>query len=119
MLVAHTTIVFLRYIMICDSSRMSIDEKSFGDLFFEYGDEVKDMTLVQALVLLFRQIKIILEDQLFLADDYINRIMDKLMESLILFSEKIYLAKLTAKVELIYLSHLSNAKRITFEALPK
>ncbi|MBF9019049.1 MULTISPECIES: transposase [unclassified Oceanispirochaeta] len=82
MLIAHTTIVFLRYIMICDSSRMSTDEKSFGDLFFEYGDEVKDITLVQALVLLFRQIKIIMENQLFLAEDYINRILDKLMESL-------------------------------------
>ncbi len=82
MLIAHTTIVFLRYIMICDSSRMSTDEKSFGDLFFEYGDEVKDITLVQALILLFKQIKIILENQLFLAEDHINRILDKLIESL-------------------------------------
>lgn len=82
MMIAHTTIVFLRYIMICDSSRMSTDEKSFGDLFFEYGDEVKDITFVQALVLLFRQIKLILENELFLAEDYINRILDKLIESL-------------------------------------
>jgi len=82
MLIAHTTIVFLRYIMICDSSRMSTDEKSFGDLFFEYGDEVKDITFVQALTLLFQQIKLVLENELFLAEDYISRILDKLMESL-------------------------------------
>ncbi|MDA3852450.1 MAG: transposase [Spirochaetaceae bacterium] len=82
MLIAHTTIVFLRYIMICDSARKNSDEKSFGDLFFEYGDEVKDITLVQALVLLFKQIKLILEDQLFLAEEHINRILDKMLEAL-------------------------------------
>ncbi len=82
MLVAHTTIVFLRYIMICDSSRMNTDEKSFGDLFFEYGDEVKDITFVQALMLLFQQIKLILKNQLFLAEDHINKILDNMLESL-------------------------------------
>ena len=82
MLVAHTTIVFLRYIMITDSARMSTDEKSFGDLFFEYGDEVKDITFVQALTLLLQQIKLILENQLFLAEDHINEILDKLLDSL-------------------------------------
>ena len=82
MLVAHTTIVFLRYIMICDSSRMNTDEKSFGDLFFEYGDEVKDNTFVQALMLLFQQIKLILKNQLFLAEDHINKILDNMLESL-------------------------------------
>ena len=82
MMVAHTTIVFLRYIMIADTTRMSTDEKSFGELFYEYGDEVKDMTFVQAFTLLLHQIKLILQDQLFLAEDYISRIVDELLESL-------------------------------------
>ena len=85
MLVSHTTIVFLRYIMITDSSRMSTAEKIFEDLFFEYGDEVKDITFVQALTLLFQQIKLILENQLFLAEDHINEILDKLLNSLPLY----------------------------------
>ena len=82
MLVSHTTIVFLRYIMITDSSRMSTAEKIFEDLFFEYGDEVKDITFVQALTLLFPQIKLILENQLFMAEDHINEILVKLLDSL-------------------------------------
>jgi len=57
-------------------------KKTFGDLFFEYGDEVKDITFVQALTLLFQQIKLILENQLFLAEDHINEILDKLLDSL-------------------------------------
>ena len=85
MLVAHTTIVFLRYIMITDSSRMSTDEKSFGDLFFEYGDEVNDITFAKALKLLFCQIKLILKNQLFLAESHIDEILDKLIESLPLY----------------------------------
>ncbi len=82
MMVAHTTVVFLRYIMIADTTRMRTDEKSFGELFFEYGDEVKDMTFVQALTLLIHQIKLILQNQLLLAEDHINRIVDELLESL-------------------------------------
>ena len=82
MLVAHTTIVFLRYIMITDSSRMSTDEKSFGDLFFEYGDKVKERTFVYARTCRCQQIKLILENQLFLAEDHINEILDKLLDSL-------------------------------------
>lgn len=49
MFVGHTTIVFLKYIMLEYYKRLENDEKTFGDLFFLLSDEVKDLTYSQAL----------------------------------------------------------------------
>jgi len=48
----------------------------------EYGDEVKDITFTQALKLLFQQIKLVLENQLFITEARINKILDELIASL-------------------------------------
>lgn len=48
MLVAHTTIVFLRYIMLSLSARENKDDKSIGDLFFTSCDEIRDISVFEA-----------------------------------------------------------------------
>jgi len=48
MLIAHTTIVFLRYIMLSLSARENKDDKSIGDLFFASCDEIKDISFFEA-----------------------------------------------------------------------
>ena len=49
MLIAHTTIVFMRYMFIAYRVRMETDHRSFGDLFYACCQELDDISFVQAL----------------------------------------------------------------------
>jgi hypothetical protein len=48
-LIAHTTIVFMRYMFLTYQSRMETDQRSFGDLFYACCEEVADISFMQAL----------------------------------------------------------------------
>jgi hypothetical protein len=52
-LVAHISIVFLRYILLCYENRLGKDERSYGGIFFELCEELEDINLNQAIELLF------------------------------------------------------------------
>ncbi len=47
-LVAHTTIVFLRYMFLAYQHRMETDDKTFGELFYACCDEVSDISFVES-----------------------------------------------------------------------
>ena len=49
MLIAHTTIVFMRYLFIAYRVRMATDHRSFGDLFYACCQELDDIGFVEAL----------------------------------------------------------------------
>jgi len=49
MLIAHTTIVFMRYMFIAYRVRMASDYRSFGDLFYACCQELDDIGFVEAL----------------------------------------------------------------------
>ncbi len=48
-LIAHTTIVFMRYMFLAYQSRMETDHRTFGDLFNACSDEVADISFLEAL----------------------------------------------------------------------
>ena len=48
-LIAHTTIVFMRYMFLSYQCRMETDHRTFGDLFYYCCDEVADISFMQAL----------------------------------------------------------------------
>ena len=48
-LIAHTSIVFMRYMFIVYQCRIQTDHRSFGDLFFFCCDEVSDISFIEAL----------------------------------------------------------------------
>jgi hypothetical protein len=48
-LIAHTSIVFMRYMFIAYQCRMETDHRSFGDLFYACCDEVDDVSFIEAL----------------------------------------------------------------------
>jgi len=48
-LIAHTTIVFMRYMFLSYQCRMETDHRTFGDLFYACCDEVADITFLEAL----------------------------------------------------------------------
>ena len=57
-LVAHTSIVFLRYMLLSCENRLSQDDRSHGELFAALCDELEDISLKQALELLFAYLEI-------------------------------------------------------------
>ena len=48
-MVSHTTIVFTRYIILEWIRRNQNDQKSYGELFFMYCEDIQDMDLTNAL----------------------------------------------------------------------
>lgn len=48
-MVSHTTIVFTRYIILEWNRRNQNDQKSYGELFFMYCEDIQDMDLTNAL----------------------------------------------------------------------
>ena len=48
-MVSHTTIVFTRYIILEWLRRNQNDQKSYGELFFMYCEDIQDMDLTNAL----------------------------------------------------------------------
>ncbi len=59
-LVAHTSIVFTRYIMLAIKARQDKDGRTFGTLFYDCYEEVKNMDLASAMALIL----ILLEEAL-------------------------------------------------------
>ena len=57
-LVAHTSIVFLRYMLLSCENRLSKDERSHGELFAALCDELDDISLKQAIELLFAYLEL-------------------------------------------------------------
>jgi len=52
MMTAHTTIVFMRYIMLALEARNAADHRTVGGFFYEICDEVKDIRFSEALLLI-------------------------------------------------------------------
>lgn len=48
-LIAHTTIVFMRYMFLAYQCRLETDDRTFGDLFYACCEELCDISFVEAL----------------------------------------------------------------------
>jgi hypothetical protein len=48
-LIAHTTIVFMRYMFLAYQCRLETDDRTFGDLFYACCDELNDISFIEAL----------------------------------------------------------------------
>ena len=48
-LIAHTTIVFMRYMFLAYQHRIETDQRTFGELFYACCDELTDISFVEAL----------------------------------------------------------------------
>ena len=79
---AHTAVVFTRYMMLSLESRESKDERSLGELFLYFSDEMSDITWIQAFQLLLQMFKELLSDNLDVADDKIDELVDAFMDTI-------------------------------------
>jgi hypothetical protein len=92
-MVAHTTIVFSRYIMLALESRNNKDLRTWGELFYVCCDELHDIKFIEALQLIINLLKSVLVEKLSLTKQQINEILEHFIISLpAYFKEK--LAKL-------------------------
>ena len=78
---AHTAVVFTRYMMLSLESRESSDERSLGELFLYFSDEMSDITWIQAFQLLLQMFRELLADNLDIADDKIDALVDAFMDA--------------------------------------
>lgn len=82
MLVAHTVIVYIRFIMFAFTSRFNTDEKSFGDMFFHCCDEAKTISFWKAFKLILDLLKQFLVDKLTIAAEVIAQLLDEFVSTL-------------------------------------
>ncbi len=76
MMLAHTTIVFMRYAMLALESRNSNDPRTIGDLFFNMCDEVEDIKFSTSLMLVIELLRKILNDNPMISDQIAHQTMD-------------------------------------------
>lgn len=48
-LIAHTTIVFMRYMFVAYNCRRETDHRTFGELFYKFCDELRDISFLESL----------------------------------------------------------------------
>lgn len=76
MQVATTSIVFLRYALLAMESRKAKDDRTIGDLFYYLREEMVDIKLSQALMLLVDTLLQVLNSMPILSEQVANEIMD-------------------------------------------
>lgn len=81
-MVAHTTIVFTRYIMLALSSREEEDPKTIGQLFYLCCDEMEDIRFTQALMLIVDLLKSTLSEEPVLSEEKVQSLIDRLFNKL-------------------------------------
>ena len=79
---AHTAVVFTRYMMLSLESRESGDNRSLGELFLYFSDEMADITWIQAFQMLLQMFRSILKDNTELTEEKINELVDAFMDTL-------------------------------------
>ena len=81
-IVAHTSIVFLRYMMLSIEERNTKDDRTIGDLFYLCCDELQDIRYIDSITLLLNLIKNELTEHLTLSKEAFDAIFDSFMLSL-------------------------------------
>jgi hypothetical protein len=81
-LVAHTTIVFTRYIMLSISSREEEDPKTIGKLFYLCCDEIEDIRFIESLLLLIELLCETLSKELLITEEQIQKFLDTFFEKI-------------------------------------
>ena len=68
--------------MLSLESRESNDERSLGELFLYFSNEMSDITWIQAFQLLLQMFRKLLTDYLDMTDDKIDELVDILMNTI-------------------------------------
>ena len=81
-LVTHTSMVFIRYIMLAVAARRNQDPRTIGELFYACYDEIQDITLMEALTLLLELLKSTIKQVLVLSEEKVKELLSHFVNSL-------------------------------------
>ena len=79
---AHPAVVFTRYMMLSLESRESNDNRSLGELFLYFSDEMSDITWIQAFQMLLQMFRTMLTENTELSDEKISELVDAFINAL-------------------------------------
>lgn len=82
-LVAHTTIVLMRYLFLSYRQRCETDDRTLGELFFARCNELRDITLVEALHRMLTLVADELRKIELTSEEFIQNIIDTIMGTII------------------------------------
>jgi hypothetical protein len=81
--IAHTTIAMMRYILLSFEQRLHDDPRTFGELFYACCDEIKDLSLLEALQRIIALAIYKLRNINELSNQLVQNMLDALMGSVI------------------------------------
>lgn len=81
-LVAHATLVCCRYIILELAKRTNADPRTLGNLFHAVCDELKQISLAEALALLLKLLEETLYSVIGLCKEQVNQLLDRFIETL-------------------------------------
>ena len=82
MMTAHTTIVFMRYIMLSVENRNSIDNRTIGGFFYDICDELQDINFTTSLMFLLDTLKQVLSEYSLISESLALEIIDNFFNRL-------------------------------------
>ncbi|MCX6089269.1 MAG: IS4 family transposase, partial [Candidatus Atribacteria bacterium] len=77
-----TSMVFIRYIMLAVAARRNQDPRTIGELFSACGDEISDITLMEALTFLLELLKSTVKPVLLLSEEKMKELLSRFVNSL-------------------------------------
>ena len=84
-MIAHTTIVFSRYIMLAVENRNNTDWRTVGALFYHCCDELQDIQFLEAIQLIIDALKNAFQQKLMLSKTLISEFIDYFIDLLPVF----------------------------------
>jgi hypothetical protein len=81
-MVAHTAVVFTRYMMFALISREEKDPRTIGELFYLCCDEMENIRFAQSLFLVMACLKETLMNELVLSEQHVQDLLDTIFDSL-------------------------------------
>lgn len=79
---AHVAVVFTRYMMLSIENREAKDERSLGELFLYFSDELPDITWIEAFQLMIQMFKTLLRDNSELSEGKVCKLVDAFMNAI-------------------------------------
>ena len=88
-LVAHTSMVFIRSIMLAVAARRSQDRRTIGELFYACCDEIPDITLIEVLAFFLELLKSTVKPFLLLSEEKVKELLSHFVNSFPVHSSSI------------------------------
>lgn len=75
-IVAHTTVVLTRYIILAVEKRQNEDPRTLGEIFYLCYDEIAEIQFSEAFEIILSLLRNVLEEVLFLTTEQISQLID-------------------------------------------